>query len=708
MRMKKTMFVFILLAACCMLFVPDLYAAAYQITDIELSDNVIKIKSSGPIRYKISRPDDPFRVIVDIEGAGIGKFKDKIYSRKAGITEITASQIETPALTSRLDILLQSPSGIRPESKGNTLTLYIEATGKTADKPASAAPPDKAKDKQEPLKEAKTEIKAGPPAKEIAAVLFDKTDDGIELVIKGDGIMPEPVVFELDGRLIIEIPDIAMKASLPSSIPSPVKDLKYKDDKDKVKFTLELEGKPAAEVFTLDDEVVVDIPLKPRKAGTAKKEDEQKAEKAETKEQKPETVSLDFQDADIVPILRLLGDVSGYNIVVHPEVKGKITMKLISVPWQQALDIILRTFTLDRVIEGNVIRIAPAKVFQEEKKFAAETKEIIGKAEDIETKVFVVNYAEVDKVRDAMDKAKVLSARGSVSTDARTRSLIVKDVPSRLEEVQKLIDTLDKATPQVLIDARIVNVSSNATKELGVEWGGWYSPRFGGTTNSGRAAISGSGGGTMTGLFPVTSFGDDRDDGAQSFRLSTLGTTNAPTGAITIGYLNPAQTVNLALRISALEGSGKGKTVSNPKIVTADNQKAVIKQGRKIPYSTVSQSGTQVQFVDASLDLIVTPQIGPGGTILLNIQVNNNEADFSRTSQGMPSIRTSEATTQVLVKDGETVVIGGILKTTESDDESAVPGLSKIPLLGWLFKRELKTNEVTEQLIFITPRVVKK
>ncbi|WP_333654251.1 secretin N-terminal domain-containing protein, partial [Dissulfurispira sp.] len=433
-----------------------------QITNIELLDNAVKIKINGPIRYKISSPADPFRATVDIEGVSLGRFGDKIYSRQAGITEISLTQIETPVVTSRLDILLQSPSIIKPEIQGDTLILYVESKNDAAKQELI----DKRTDKGMSRQEGKPD-KAGDAAKEITAVVFDKTDVGIELVIKGDGTMPEPAVFELDGKIMIDIPGVVMKAALPSSIPSPVKDLKYKAKKGNIRFILGIEGKVDTEVVAMEDEIIVDIAFKDRKIDLAKRDDIQKAPNSKLQTPNSDLVSLDFQDADIVPILRLLGDVSGYNIVIHPDVKGKISMKLMNVPWEQALNIVLKTFNLEKVIEGNVIRIATLKAFQEEKKAVAETKEVFGKAEDIETRVFTVNYANVEKVKDSIEKGKILSPRGNISIDTRTRSLIVKDIPSSLNEIQKLINDLDKQTPQVLIESRIVEMNTNFSKSLG-------------------------------------------------------------------------------------------------------------------------------------------------------------------------------------------------------------------------------------------------
>ncbi|MDA8215054.1 MAG: type IV pilus secretin PilQ [Nitrospiraceae bacterium] len=684
---------FVLFTVCCLLFtygtadakeVKD--SGANQITDIEVLDNTVKIKISGPIKYKVSSPADPFRATVAIEGVGLGKFRDKIYSHQAGITEIILKQIETPVITSYLDILLQSPSSIKPEIKGDTLILHIESQAGTVKQDITdKGLPDKK------MPDAESEA-----AKEINAAVFDKTDEGIELVIKGDGVMPEPAVFELDGKIIIDIPDVVMKASLPSSIPSPVKDLKYKAEKGNIRFILDIEGKADTEVVAMEDEIIVDIAFKDRKIDSAKRDDIQKAPNSKLQTQNSKLVSLDFQDADIVPILRLLGDVSGYNIVIHPDVKGKITMKLMNVPWEQALDMILKTFTLEKVVEGNVIRIATLKAFQEEKKAVADTKEVFGKAEDIETKIFTLGYADADKIRESIDKAKLLTPRGSISIDARTRSLIIKDIPSSLDQIQRLVKTLDKQTPQVLIEARIVEMNSNFTKDIGVQWGGQWQPEMGDRNTTLRGGL----GTTITG-------GQGTGVGLVNLPISGALTQ---TSAVTIGYLNAAQTFGLDLRLLAAETVGKANIISSPKVMTVENEKAEITHGTQIPVVTPGTANTPptVTYKDANLKLVVTPSITPDDSIFLNIEVTNDVPDFTKAIQGNVPIDKREAKNKVLVKNGETVVIGGILRTRKDEGEDRVPGLHKIPILGWLFKRELKKTESQELLIFITPRIVKQ
>ena len=405
-----------------------------------------------------------------------------------------------------------------------------------------------------------------------------------------------------------------------------------------------------------------------------------------------EKISIDFQDAELVHVFRLIADISGYNIVVSPDVKGKFSMRLLDVPWDQALDVILRNYGLSKSIEGNIIRIAPTSVLAKEEEAIAKVKESQEKAGDLLTRIYPINYADVETIKKAIEEAKILTKRGFISVDPRTTSVIIKDVEKKHVEYENLIMALDIATPQVSIDARIVEVSKNFTRDLGIQWGAFVQPN------------------------PQTRISSDLSGGTGSFSGNPL-LVNLPAavgagsgGSIGIGFISSNALTSLDIQLSAMESSGKGKVVSNPRIITMDNQKATIRQGKKIPYLSTSDEGTSTQFVDAALELIVTPHITPDGTILMDVEVNKNEADFANKAGGedsAPTIDTNEIKTQILIKNGDTLALGGIFKTTSSVSTQFVPGLGKIPILKWLFSKEGTKEDVSEILIFITPRIVK-
>jgi type IV pilus assembly protein PilQ len=404
-----------------------------------------------------------------------------------------------------------------------------------------------------------------------------------------------------------------------------------------------------------------------------------------------EKINIDFQDADLVHIFRLIADISGYNIVVSPDVKGKFSMKLIDVPWDQALDVILRNYGLSKTIDGNIIRIAPTAVIVKEEEEIAQAKESQEKSGNLITKVYAVNYAGVDEIKRSIETAKILTKRGFISADARTSSIIIKDVEKMHIEYENLIRALDVPTPQVSIDAKIVEVNTSYSRELGIQWGALVKP-------TPQTQISGTNLTNGNGFF----------SGNPLLVNLPAAVAAGSGGSIGIGYISASALRALDIQLSAMETAGKGKVISNPRVMTMDNQKAKILQGKKIPYQTVSEKGTETAFVDAAIELTVTPHITPEGTILMNVETKKNEADFSNPSfTGVPSINTNELSTQVLIKDGDTLALAGIFKTTASKDMSGVPALNKIFGLGWLFKTEKDVNDTNELMIFITPRITK-
>ncbi|HSW64893.1 MAG TPA: type IV pilus secretin PilQ [Dissulfurispiraceae bacterium] len=686
--------------------------SSLQLTAIDVSGNTVKLSSTGSMKHSVVATADPFKLILELEGVTPGQFNAPIRPQSSVVSEITASQMRAPRISTLLTFYLSAPAQAKIEEKGAGLEIAFVETAQVQQQTGEsvAIASSKAADKIADLSMAAS-------AREITEVLLEKTEQGVELIFKTDGMVKAPAIYEVNGKLVIDVPVSSMKAALPVKMIPPIRDLKYRIERDRVLFTVNPTVVVDTQATILDDELVVDI--KPVET-LLKSKAARKAEGAElTPALKKKTISLDFQDADIVPILRLLGDVSGYNMVIHPEVKGRITMKLKNSPWDQALEIVLKTFALEKIMEGNVIRVMTAKAYQEEKKAVTDAREAVGRADDLVTKIFSVNNANVETVKakegtpeaigmkELIEKGKVLSPRGSISADTRTRSLIVKDVPTSLAEVQKLIDQLDKPTAQVLIDARMVEVASNFTRELGIEWGAsWVGDSKGYVKGSQDA--SGITGGFAFDPATGARVASGTTDANIIYRAVNLPTATTPAGAISFGILRSYMA--LEARISALEVNGKARTVSNPKILTVDNKEAVIKHGAQIPVTTRTQDGTfTTVYKDANLKLTVTPQISPDNTIYMKVEVTKDEPDFTRTDNlGNPTINSRQATTQLYMKDGETVVIGGIMKTKDTDAERAVPGLSKVPLLGLLFKNNATGTETEELLLFITPRIVRR
>jgi len=414
-------------------------------------------------------------------------------------------------------------------------------------------------------------------------------------------------------------------------------------------------------------------------------------------------ITLDFHDIDVRNLLRLIADVSKKNFVVADDVTGKVTVTLRNVPWDQALDLILKTKGLGKEEMGNVVRIAKYEAIAKEQQARMEAEKAKIPLMPLKVRLIPVNFA---RAADVASRVKdVLSERGSISTDERTNVLIVKDIQEALVRAEGIVRNLDTEIPQVLIESRIVEASSNYNKALGVQWGG---------NASFTQAL-----GNPTGLaFPNIATGTGGIPGG-----TTAGTAAAPNyavslpapvgegqgGALGFTFGSAGGAFNLNLRLSALENNGVVKTISAPRISTIDNKEATIGQGISIPFSQVSASGVNTTFIEAKLELRVTPHVSADGSILLKIKATNNQPNPQLTgANGQPSISKREAETEVLVKDGETTVIGGIYTRMTSNRQSNVPFLSKIPLLGYLFKNMSEEDDHTELLIFITPRILNR
>jgi type IV pilus assembly protein PilQ len=406
-------------------------------------------------------------------------------------------------------------------------------------------------------------------------------------------------------------------------------------------------------------------------------------------------LSLDFKDADIKNILRLIAEVSNLNIIAGDDVKGKVTIRLVDVPWDQALDIILQSNDLGKVRIGNVIRVAPVDKLKKEEEDALAARRAKEKLEDLSTELIPVNYATAKELETQVKG--ILSERGSVTVDERTNMLVVKDIRSAIDEAKDLVTSLDTKTPQVLIEARIVEANASFTRELGIVWGGTGEKLHG----SRRVDADGN---------PIGSKGKSTISGG------LLGTNTlinlpveAPRGAISFGWLSEAAGLkNLDITLQALEDSGDGKVISAPRVATLDNTEASIERGDRIPYLKITEEGTvTTEFIEANLKLTVTPHVTNDGNIKLKIKASNDEPDFDRVVQGVPTIKKKEAITEVLVRDSDIIVIAGVYDIDEGKSNRGIPFFSRIPVLGWLFKYEKKTYIKEDLLIFISPKVLK-
>jgi type IV pilus assembly protein PilQ len=418
------------------------------------------------------------------------------------------------------------------------------------------------------------------------------------------------------------------------------------------------------------------------------------------------TVDLDFKEAPIHDLLRLLSDVGRVNIVVPDDINARVTVRMKRVPWDQALEVILSSKGLWYRREGNLIRVAPRKQLDTEDQAEAERRRAAVESEAPEPEVMTLNYASSDEL--AAKLTPLLSPKGKIEVDSRTNSLIVNDLAAHRRRIAALAVQLDTQTPQISIEARIVEARSTYQRQFGIQWGG-------------RATASAATG-NATGLtFPssvgVAGGADDADTNSTGTATPSDFAVNLPAsvgtgsgGALGLALGSIGGNFNINLRLSALEDIGTVRIISAPKITVLNNTKALISQGVKIPISVVSAQGTQTQFVNADLALSVQPYVSQRDcAIAMDIEVTKNEADFVNTgARGDPTILSKEAKTRILVGDGETTVLGGIYTRNAGLSYSKVPFFGDIPVLGWLFKNRSENDDRTEVLVFITPKITNK
>jgi len=503
-------------------------------------------------------------------------------------------------------------------------------------------------------------------------------------------------------NLVVEF----MKSTLPEGLRrrldvgdfgTPVKTVTSFQSGDRVRMVIEPKGQWEHSAYQSDEQFVVEvkeIKVDPKKLTQGVGYNGQK-------------LSLNFQNIEVRSLLQVIADFTNFNIVTSDSVSGSVTLRLQDVPWDQALDIILQAKGLGMRKSGNVLWVAPKDEIAAKEKLDLESAAAVQSLEPLRTQSFQINYAKAAEIAaqltaggsGAANSARILSARGSVIAEPRTNQLFVTDIPSKLEQVQQLLAKLDIAVRQVLIEARIVEASDSFGKSLGVRLGGGNSTNAAtlGTTEGGPLNV-GFGSTYTTGVS-----GTNSGNFVNLPSTGALGYANAGTFAISLFGESANKFLNL--EISALEADGKGKVVSSPRVVTADQIKALIEQGTELPYQVASSSGaTSIAFRKANLKLEVTPQITPEGNIILDLDVTKDTVGQS-TPAGF-AIDTKHIKTQVLVENGGTVVIGGIFTEDQTTDEAKVPFFGDLPGLGVLFRNKSSSSRKREMLVFITPKMI--
>lgn len=705
--------------------------------------------SDAILQYTSFQLTEPLRLVVDITDADLGALKDKIAVNKGPVIDITPSQVDNIA---RLEIALSQPVDTRVyQSMGKLMVELAKPVEAAQASPEVVTPAPAPEVPQEAAAPAET-APAAPMAEEkatakvVKAVKATGSKEGAKIVITADGTM-RPNSFMIEGKkLVIDIPNTKSRVR-PSVIPirkggvDKVRVGQHTTPEKKVRVVLDLKKPMEYTVTPEGNTLVVAMTVaaapkpeaQPQERSAA--EPQEAAAPAETEVAAPQEpapapeaaspqrppmatevpmvvgsrkyegrrISLDLQDADLVNVLRLFGELANLNIVLSPEVKGKVTVRLVNIPWDQAMEIILKMNGLGFVTEDNIIRIASQGSLAKEAEEELRTKEAKKKAEDLITRIIPVNYSEAGKIETTIKKS--LTPRGETVVDARTNTLIVKDISRAVDEVVELIRRLDRPTPQIMIEARIVEASLNFNRQIGVQWGGQVN--MGADTGNPTGfnfpnSISITGGPTM-GQTP---------SGNGNYFVNMPAAAGAGTGggALAFNFGSLGGWLNLDLVLSALESTGEGKVISTPRVSALDNKEAKIEQGVSIPFATSQAGGaTNVQFIDAKLSLNVTPHATPDNKIFMKIKATKNAPDTSlQGAGGQPSIRKNEAETEMLLGDGETAVIGGILVIDRGTTITKVPFFGDIPLIGWLFRSKSVREEKRELLIFITPRIVKQ
>ncbi len=578
--------------------------------------------------------------------------------------------------------------------------------------------------------------------KQIKNIDFRRSDDGAGRLIV-DLVEGSPIinVRQQGGRLLLDIDSTQLPSALRrrldvTDFATPVQRVSAEMIGTNTRLTLEPKGAFEHAAYQTDNRIVVEV--------RAVKEDPNKLVQGAKSGYKGDKLSLNFQNIDIRSLLQVFADFTNLNIITSDTVQGSITLRLKDVPWDQALDIVMQAKNLDSRKNGNVVLIAPRDELAAKEKLELERLSQLTALEPVKSEVFQLQYQRAEDIKKMLSDvgnggggsgsgqqvqvSRFLSARGSASADNRTNQLFVTDVPSKLDEIRKLLSKVDIPIRQVIIEARIVEADDRFGRNLGVKFGfndrkstiyqtvnGTNYPVYGAGSNLAGTGVFGTLSGNQQGVIDLSSQSSNGSVVGLSGGTSASNTNFVNLPAAAIGGANPASialslfgsglTRFINLELSALEAENRGKIISSPRVVTSDSTKATIQSGTEIPYTTTSNSGTTTTFKKAVLKLEVTPQITPEGNVIMDVEVNKDSRGELTPNAGF-AIDTKQIKTQVLVENGGTVVIGGVYTQEESNQTSKVPFLGDIPFIGNLFKSNQKVNNRSELLIFLTPRVI--
>jgi type IV pilus assembly protein PilQ len=728
-----------------------------RITVVDAGDRVrVEIDSGRAVAYSMSTSEVPASVTVDLPGLSKGAGLQRMDINKPPLLQVIPSEVSQPKPAVQLSFMLTA--AVKPDIRTEGTKLVIDFQKAQAGAEIAGQAQGQSDNGTGGVQKAasSTEQAAG-QAKIMSKVEVQRGDGEATVLILGDGEFTYDVRALKQDRLVVDLSHVASPLKfqiLPVDHPL-LKRIRIGHHSDRVRLVFDLPqpvqynvqpGKTqlavrltAGDVSRSENGVVPtelraldQQPAKGRepeqdrvrvaKAGRvpfperlAQLEDrpavaQMAPEVKESEDPEPlgerrfagRRISLDFQQADIQNVFRLIAEVSGFNLVIGEGVKGKVTMRLLNVPWDQALDMLLKMNNLGKLRSGNIIWIDTLANVTKQQDEEAKAKEAKVKAEDLVTRIIYVRNVQASEIMASL--RQYLSTRGQLSVNQGGNAIVVQDTAARLAAFKELVDLLDIEVPQIQIEARIVQADTSYSRGLGVQWGVKDSKfdgndfRLFGNITGDFATAAGTGSATIPRTFMI------------NLPAAVSGLSSVPAVGLTLGKLGPG--FGLDARLSAGEVLGLTKVIAAPKISTLDKREAKISQGESIPFQTTSLQGTQTTFVDANLELLVTPQITSrdpnevGKQILMKIKATRN-AVGARSNPAGPSIDKREANTQVLVRDGETAVIGGIFVDSQTNNVAGTPYLSRIPVLGWLFKNKSETVAKQELLIFLTPYIVK-
>ena len=661
----------------------------------------IRVMFNGlPPQPQAYQLEQPARLILDFD-----KAQQSLKQTSIPVATSEASSIEVAAddQRSRVIVNLKDAGAFTTRVEGNTFVLKINSV-----RPSATNTPTVARQ----------------PQQGVSNIGFQRGKDGEGLVVIDLLGGNTPVDVQQQGSKIVvrtmgnKIPAHLARRLNTNDFATPVASVDAYNDKGNGVITIQSAGSYEYMAYQAENKLTISL----------KRPEDKSPAKAKSQIYTGNKISLDFQDIEVRRVLQLLADFTGINMVAADTVQGNITLRLKDVPWDQALDIVLKTKNLDKRRNGNVIWIAPVseliKAEEEEAKAIAQSVKLA----PLQTEYIQLSYAKAADIEKLITQGKnsgsgnsssgpnnnadplgdsvgsLLSPRGTISTDPRTNTLIINDTSQKIDQIRKMIDLLDVSVKQVMIEARIVSASTDFSKEMGVKWGVLSQ----GVTNNRNLLV----GGSDTTLWNLREPEKDSELGGYKYTIERPDNLNVDLGAVTPGASRIAfglislSDFMLDLELSAVQADGYGEVISTPKVMTADKQSAKIEAGTQIPYATSSgNNGPKTEFINATLSLDVTPSITPEGKVMMKLNITK-DSPGPATPTGQLTINKNAIDTNVLVDNGETVVLGGIFEETSNNSQTKVPFLGDIPYLGKLFRRDSKTENKRELLIFVTPRIV--